>query len=172
MALRKFSESTEVVDFNSLPWANQYAKEKSNFAEPVLIKVVSESANGVMVVTREYKALVRDNQPEGAELLEAAKVFFEEKGIYPVLYAQIKRDKRNIEILIDDDDKAARWYRTEERFVQVLNREETPTKQKKKGNRFLAGREVLTTTGAGSMEPTSLSEPETASTVPTKGRKA
>jgi hypothetical protein len=143
MALKQFGgEANDVPQPDDLPWANVWKKKNEDYNEPRPVWAVIEFDTGLMVTCREYKGYVHEGTTVHEQLLEAVKAFNEDKHEENLMVVRVNK-KGKIEVLIDDEIQCHRWYKTENRFVQ-LQKGDDSEKPQKQANPFLAGRGVQT----------------------------
>jgi hypothetical protein len=143
MALKQIGgESGNVPQPDDLPWANVWKKTNEDYNSPRPVWMIIEFDTGLMVMCHEYKGYIHDGTTVHEQLLEALEVFHADKQEENLMVVRVNR-KGKIEVLLDDEVQCHRWYKTENRFVQ-LQKGDNSTEPKKQANPLLAGRGVQT----------------------------
>lgn len=144
MALKRILATSEnITNWDDLPWANVYIKEKPDLDITYPVRQVIQFDSGLMILTGCFKCFVHEGSKLHEYLIEALEVFINQpKGTLDEMIVML-RLKGKFDLFLDDEKQTGYWNKTENKYVQVYS----GSIQKENvldGNPFLAGMGVRT----------------------------
>lgn len=129
-----------------LPWANKWVKTADDYTEPRRVEACQVYDTGILVATQEYKAYIHEGTTLYAHVVEALKVWTLEGKQFPSLEVRVNK-KGKPELGLNEDVLNHRWFKAENRYVQIAKKLEAELEEDTSVNPLLAGSGVHTIAG-------------------------